>query len=291
MDGERHPWLVIGADGAIGGELLRTLRSNSMRTVGTTRRTDAEAGMMRLDLAAEPANWPLRDRFDVAFLCAAVTSIERCRQNPAESRLVNVERTLRLARTLLEWGTHVVFPSTNHVFDGTHACQKPDAATRPRTDYGRQKAEIERELLTISGATIVRFTKVIPRRMKLLCDWAASLKNGQTITPFHDMYLSPVPLAFAVGALQRIGERKPGGIVHVSGECDVSYAEVATLLARRLGVSPGLVQPISFASAGIGSETAPPNTTLDAARLVDIGLAVPSVWNTIEALIEGAVRD
>jgi dTDP-4-dehydrorhamnose reductase len=111
------------------------------------------------------------------------------------------------------------------------------------------------------------------------------------ITPFHDMYLSPVPLAFAVGALQRIGERKPGGIVQVSGECDVSYAEVATLLARRLGVSPDLVQPISFASAGIGSETAPPNTTLDAARLADIGLAIPPVWNTIEALIEGAVRD
>src|SRR5262249_52373883 len=98
MTSGQHPWLIVGADGAIGGEVLRHLPAAGIPAIGTTRRASG-AGLF-LDLAADPASWRLPDSVAVAVVCAAVSSIDRCRQFPTETRLVNVERTLRFAGRL-----------------------------------------------------------------------------------------------------------------------------------------------------------------------------------------------
>jgi dTDP-4-dehydrorhamnose reductase len=317
MAEQQHPWLVVGADGAIGGELLRRSPPGA---IGTTRRAGGSG--LFLDLAADPASWRIPDRVAVGFLCAAVTSVDRCRQFPAETRVVNVERTLRLAGRLRNRGAHVVFLSTNQVFDGTKPRPPHDAPTNPQTEYGRQKAEVERKLLAAGGATVVRFTKVVGPGMKLLHVWADALRRGEPVEPFADMVMSPVPLAFAAEALVRVGKRKPGGMVQVSGEIDVSYAEIARRLAEWRGWNPSptpprvgeglsplslagkgdgglgpfasrqLVRPVSFASSGLPPEMAPPHTTLDTTRLTaELGLTPPPVWDTIHAHFEGLFHE
>ena len=291
MDRPIQSWLVVGADGAIGRELFRRLQIAGVPTVGTTRRPGSYPSMLHIDLGDDPSTWQLPEHVDVAFLCAAVTSIDRCRQSPAETRFVNVEQTLRLAERLRSRDAHVVFLSTNQVFDGEHARQRHDAPQVPRTEYGRQKAEVEQALLKLGSSTVVRFTKVAASNMKLLHQWCNTLARGETIAPLHDIVMSPVPLAFAAEVLQTVGKRKPGGIVQVSGECDVSYAEVALRLARRLRVSPDLVRPIAVESAGLARELAPRNTTLNIARLAGLGLSVPPVCDTIDALIEEVVHE
>lgn len=284
------PWLVVGADGVIGGELFRRL--SAMRpVVGTTRRAPGSGWsesppFMFLDLAADPTSWRPPEEVPVAFLCAAVTSADVCRQFPEMTRRVNVEGMLELARLLQARGSHLVFPSTNQVFDGSRPGRAAADAPRPRTEYGRQKAEVEAALLRAGGATVVRFTKVAAPGMGLLRSWADALKRGEPVSPFNDMVMSPVPVEFAADVMIRVGERKPGGIVQVSGERDIAYAGVAARLAARLGV-PGLVRPVSFASRGLGPEMAPPNTTLDTSGLrAAVGLDAPPVWDTIDALID-----
>lgn len=282
-----NPWLIVGADGAIGAELLRRSPAG---TVGTSRRA-ARDSVLSLDLAADPALWCLPDRVGVGFLCAAVTSVDRCRLFPAETRRVNVERTRALAGTLRERGAHVVFLSTNQVYDGTRPLRHPDDPTCPRTEYGRHKAEVECELLAAGGATVVRFTKVAAPGMGVLRGWADALRRNEPVDPFRDMVMSPVPLGFVAEVLVRVGERTPSGTVQVSGECDVSYAEVAKRLAARLGASAALVRPASFADRGLPPEMAPPHTTLDTTRLTaELGLTPPPVWETIDSLIEGAIH-
>ncbi|HJZ54808.1 MAG TPA: sugar nucleotide-binding protein [Gemmataceae bacterium] len=286
----QHPWLVVGADGAIGGELLRRLSAAGRPALGTTRRAD-RAGLF-LDLAGEPSSWQLPDSVAVAFLCAAVTSVERCQQFPADTRVVNVERTLRLARRLRERGAHVVFLSTNQVFDGAKPHRKPDDRPRPQTEYGRQKAEVEGALLSAGAATVVRFTKVVAPGMKLLRSWLDAFLAGVAVEPFGDMVISPVPLAFAAEVLARVGEQTPGGIIQLSGEADVTYAELARRLADRCEVSRELVRPVSFASKGLPPEMAPEHTTLDIARLTsELGLTPPPVWETLAALFEGLFHE
>lgn len=270
-------WLIVGADGGIGSALATRLPDS----IRTSRRAGTD-NAVSLDLAADPDSWDV-PHAEIAVLCAAVTSIETCRMKPAETRSVNVERTVQLAKRLAARGTFPVFLSTNQVFDGSKPFRGVDEKPCPLTEYGRQKAEAERAILTLNGA-VIRLTKVLAAAPPLFNTWADSLRSGMPIEPYSDLVFAPVPMAAAVEAIVATGSRREPGIVQVSGERDVSYAEAATRLAARLGADSSLVRPVTFASRGIAPEAAPRNTTLDTATLAPLNVTLPPVWETIEGL-------
>lgn len=269
-------WLVVGADGGIGRPLLARLRADGRSAVGTTRRAGGDG--LHLDLGSDPDSWQLPDRVAVAYLCAAVTSIDACRRDPGGTRAMNVDRTLALASQLRERGAHVVFLSTNQVFDGAVSFRGEGDAVCPLTEYGRQKAGAEASLLAAGGATVVRFTKVVPPDWPLIGKWREALSRGEAVEAFGDMVLSPVPLGRAVGALARVGDKRPGGVFHVSGAEDVSYAELARRLAVVVGADPGLVREVSCRERGIPAEAAPAHTVLSTERLRrELGMEAPAI--------------
>jgi dTDP-4-dehydrorhamnose reductase len=198
--------------------------------------------------------------------------------------VVNVQNTVALAKTLAAQGTFVVFPSTNLVYDGTVPFRKADDLVCPRTEYGRQKAEAETQLLSLGDSVaIVRFTKIIGPEMPLFRGWMRALRNGEAIHPFSDMVLAPVPLAFAVEVLRRVGSMRLPGILQVSGEKDITYEQVARYIAQRLGVDSDRVQPLSWRETGLHPEAVPKHTTLDTTRLrVECGMEPPDVWSAVE---------
>lgn len=108
----------------------------------------------------------------------------------------------------------------------------------PRTEYGRQKRLAERQLSLLGPQlSILRLTKVLCAETPLLRQWHAAWEKGQTIYPFSELLLAPVSLPYAVSALMQIGRARQNGTFHLSGARDLSYAELALLYARALGVS------------------------------------------------------
>jgi dTDP-4-dehydrorhamnose reductase len=273
--------LVVGADGLIGSALARRFRADGREVVATSRH--AERGLPPLDLAREASSWPLPPGIAIAYLCAAVTSAEACRSMESHAWAVNVEGTTDLARRLIEGGATVVFLSSNMVFDGTVPRTRADAATCPGTAYGRMKAEAERRLLAIGERVwIVRMTKVLGTAVPLFSRWHRSLAGGEPIHPFLDKVMAPMTVDFAVDVLTQLPRRIDRGILQVSATDDVRYVEVAERLARVIGATPRLVQPIRPDDAA----TAPLHTTLDMSRLQDdFGIAAPAPWEAIEKAI------
>jgi dTDP-4-dehydrorhamnose reductase len=273
--------LVVGADGLIGRALADRLAGGKHPLLRTV--LCREAGAEVLDLARGAANWHPPQPVSVAYLCAAVTSQEYCRRHPRESRAVNVEGTLALARTLAAAGARIVFLSSNLVLDGAAAFQRADAPVRPQCEYGRQKAEVERQLRELPRTCIVRLTKVLGRGSPLLAQWAAGLRAGRTVRPFADMRMAPVPLEFAVEALLRLAVAPLAGIVQVSAAEDITYEQAARHIAGRVQAAQSLVQPLTAAAAGLDLEHLPAHTTLDATRLrTELGLTPPDPWAAVD---------
>jgi dTDP-4-dehydrorhamnose reductase len=276
--------LVVGADGAIGGRLASVLAKAGLSVIGTTRRaTESSADRIHLDLASA-------DAFDdlplcrAAVLCAAVTSMERCRKEPAATRQINVTNTVRLARHLLAAGSHVIFLSSNTVFDGRQPWARATDSTAPRTEYGRQKADAESQLLSLGGQiTVVRFSKIIHPEMPLLQGWVSDMRSGRNIYPFSDSRMSPVSLSFAVELLHRVLEAHATGMIQASATSDVCYEQAARYLARRLGCDEHLIEPISCAQRDI--EYSPANTTLAPTGLAALGLVAPQVPSVLDKLV------
>jgi dTDP-4-dehydrorhamnose reductase len=191
-----------------------------------------------------------------------------------------------LAHAGVEFGAHVLFLSTDKVFDGAASNRAADDPPSPKTDYGEQKAETEKIIFALGDAAgIVRFAKILDGNAALFTDWIEALRRGQEISAFEDMAMAPVPLDAAVAVLAAAADRNMSGVVQVSGPRDVTYAEVARHIARRLNADPGLVRPTSARESGIPLEQTPVHTTMDTRRIEkELDIRIPDAFEVIDDL-------
>ena len=285
---DKDIWLVVGGDGLIGRALVARAKGEGRAVLATTRRCK-EAGPSRpfLELAQDPASWSLPGPVSVAFLLAAAANQASCCADPAVSRRINVDHTVALAQRLVGQGAFVVFTSTNLVFDGELAGYPTCASPSPTSEYGRQKAEAERQLQALGNSVaVVRLTKVLSADMPLIGGWVENLRNGKPIEAFTDLVCAPMPVGFVVEALMRIGAAGRGGLFHLSGADEVTYADLARSLARRLGAERDLVRPVTSAEAGIKLQAIPKHSSLDAEAVATaFDLPPPRLAEVIEACV------
>ncbi len=281
----RRRFLVIGADGLLGGSLHHAWRAAGHDVFGTALSPLANReGIVRLDLSQEADLWPTLPRCEVAVLCAAITNLDECRRRPDPTRFVNSLQTALLARHLAGQGTFVIFMSSNLVFDGSRPFRPAAESPSPRTEYGRQKAEAEAALASLgSQCAIVRLTKVFHPGLPLIKNWSQQLSTGQVIRAFGDYVCSPIALDSVIQAVSRVAETRGHGVFQLSGTEDISYADIALHLARRLGCEERLVHRAN-GNAGGELEHLPACSTLDASRAVqELGFR----WDAPLRVIDG----
>ena len=129
--------------------------------------------------------------------------------------------------------------------------------TARRPNMGGRRPETERLLLSLPGTCVVRFTKVLGRANSLLSGWAEALRAGETIRPFSDMRMAPVPLDFAIEALVAVAAARAAGVVQVSADEDITYAAAARLVADQIDAPIDLVREIRAAESGVAIEHRP----------------------------------
>lgn len=240
--------LIVGGDSDIGRSLVNAFALKGANVWQTTRHYDrVSKHCLYLDLSEDVSRWELpRKKVSVAVICASVTLQEQCRIDPVATRQVNVINTVKLIKNLVSCGSFVVFLSTNAVFDGEKPLAKSSDALNPQTEYGKQKAAVERQLLSLGGSiAVVRLGKVIVPDMDLFQGWVRDLERGREIYPFSDMVFSPISLQVAVACICMVVMDELLGVSQVTAPVDISYAEAAYDIAKRIGADETLVKPTS----------------------------------------------
>jgi dTDP-4-dehydrorhamnose reductase len=224
-------WLIVGADGQIGSALMRALAARGAAVLGTTRRLGAhEDRLVHLDLAApglafDPA------AVDVAVFCAGVTGLAACEADPVLSQKINVDGAIHVLDALLAAGVHVIYLSSDAVFDGAVPFAGVHTASNPSSLYGQQKASVEAHLMTAhpAAASILRLTKVVGERAPFIRAWTAALAEGRPIAAFENRQLSPVTEDEVVSAVIRLARQGAGGLWQLGGREEMSFAAFARL--------------------------------------------------------------
>jgi len=285
-------YLIVGGDGLIGAQLEQVLaRQGSV--VATTRRA-VGPGRIVLDLSSGQADAAYAVKADVAFICAAMTSMLGCETNPLGSHRVNVTETIRLIAQLASNGCFVVFLSSNTVFDGETPFADEDTPYSPTTEYGRQKAVAEqgiRNLPSTENCAIVRLSKVVTAKTGVAANFIQRLRTGEPCPAFADLLLCPVSLTAVCAGLSAIAAARKPGVFHLSGAEEMSYAELAGFLARRLGAAPGLVLPSQSSDAKVNVLYRPRHPALGMARTrALLGLVPEPTENMLNELLCGRDR-
>ncbi len=131
-DATASRWLVVGAHGMLGRDLLDVLRTAGRDVVGL--------GRAELDLTAAEAARAAVVGFDVVVNAAAWTAVDDAETHEAEAFDVNATGAANLARAAAAARARLVHVSTDYVFDGTGTePYAEDAPIAPRSAYGRTK--------------------------------------------------------------------------------------------------------------------------------------------------------
>lgn len=257
--------LIVGGDSITGKALSAYWDKIGIAHHSSTRRKEL-LSEYRPYINLEEGRWPKNlKQYDSAVLCAAIAGLSDCEGNPRTSRQINVVNTTKISFDLNNSSCYVLFLSSNQVFDGSLPFRKTDDLVSPINEYGKQKAETERNLSQIPNTTILRLTKIVYQEMGLIQNWKRDLTNGKTIFPFNDMTLSPVwldDLTQAVSSLC-ICEPKKTGILHLSGDSDKSYYDFACELFANSLETPQKIIPSSYKNSKSVNVKIPRFTSLD----------------------------
>ncbi len=254
--------LVIGGTGLVGNALVRAWTARGAEVAAATYHCHASGGFHQLDMQDEAGVRALLARFRPAVVAvpAANPFVDYCELHPAETRKVNVDGTLNVARACRDLGARMVFYSSDYVFDGVKGVYTEEDAVSPINEYGRQKAAAEAGVLAADPRNLVLRTSGAygwqwePKNFVLQI--RARLARGETMKVAADIRYNPTYVENLAEITAALIEKGASGIFHVVGAQEVVRHEFARLVARAFGLDAGLLVPVK--SADLGSPTPRP---------------------------------
>ncbi len=217
------------------------LLSDSHHEVMGVDRSSGVDVSSRHDVMALVTSW----RPDVVIHAAAFTDVDRCESEPDAAFRVNALGTRFVAEAAARVGAHVVYISTDYVFDGTKDGPYVEwDETGPLSVYGASKLAGEREL--DRSATIVRTSWVCGRSGANMVRTILRLSQGEGPLRFvDDQFGHPTFAADLAPVVLRLAVERARGVHHVTNAGDVSWYDFARAVLEAAGEDAGRVEPIS----------------------------------------------
>jgi dTDP-4-dehydrorhamnose reductase len=239
-------WLITGSGGMLGQDLLARLAADNEKTVGLDRQaldiTDPAAVRTALD----------EHRPAVVVNCAAWTAVDDAEEHEAEALRVNGGGPRNLAEACREYGAVLLQVSTDYVFPGDAGTPyAEDAATGPRSAYGRTKLAGEQAVL-----------RVLPERgFVVRTAWLYGAGGGNfvrtmirlegskdTLDVVDDQRGQPTWTVDLADRLVRLGQGSlagtaPAGVYHGTSGGETTWFGLTREVFRLLGADPERVRP------------------------------------------------
>jgi dTDP-4-dehydrorhamnose reductase len=235
-------WLVVGAAGQLGSDLLRVLAG---------RPTGSVIGLTRADLDVTDENAVQTAFSDLApavvINAAGYTAVDAAETDEPGAIAGNVTAPKILAQQAVRRGARLVHVSTDYVFDGTAAAPYDEAApTAPRSVYGRTKRDGEIAVLSESPeAYVVRTAWVYGQSGANFVKTMARLERDKpTLSVVDDQRGSPTwsrDLADGIVSLAQSGAA--GGIYHCTNGGETTWFGFTQAIFEELGADPTRVLP------------------------------------------------
>ncbi|MBI5211313.1 MAG: SDR family oxidoreductase [Elusimicrobia bacterium] len=276
--------LLTGSTGLLGRGLEETTPAG-WRILGLHQRSYAVASPKARHLVCDIRDKRsvdrlfARDAFDAVIHAAGIASVDYVENHYAESLESNIVGTLNISSACRRTGTHLIYVSTNAVFDGARPPYRETDPVRPVNKYGRLKAECEKLVSeTLTSYAIVRpilmygWNHVVgrPNTATWIYD---KLLRGERIHMVDDVYENPLFNIQCGRALWAAVRKKPRGVIHLAGKDVVNRYQFALKVASVFRLDCKLVQAVG-SSFFPDIAPRPKNTALSTRRMQkDLGVA------------------
>ncbi|MFF4028618.1 dTDP-4-dehydrorhamnose reductase [Streptomyces sviceus] len=277
---DNRTWLVTGAGGMLGQDVLARLAQSGERYVALDRKaldlTDADAVSAALE----------EHRPAVVVNCAAWTAVDDAESREDEALAINGDGPRNLAEACARTGAVLLHVSTDYVFAGdATAPYAEDAPTAPRSAYGRTKLAGEKAVLATERGYVVRTAWLYgtggPNFVKTMIK-LEGVKD--TLDVVDDQRGQPTWSADLAGLLVELGRgalagTAPAGVYHGTNSGETTWHGFTQEIFRLLGADPDRVRPTT-SEAFVRPAPRPAYSVLGHGRFAEAGIEPLRDWRT-----------
>lgn len=237
--------LLTGAGGQLGRELAGAFRRSSSYEVVAADHATLDVSDRDAVRAAAGAAAPA-----AIVHAGAWTAVDACESDPDRAWAVNALGTRNVAEAAASLGAHMVYVSTDYVFDGTSS--RPYVEwdhPNPQSVYGRTKLGGEREAAAlVPGACTVRTSWVCGAYgSNILKTILALAATRDSLAFVDDQRGCPTFTEDLAAAIVRLTVERRPGVFHVTNQGATSWYGFARDVLAAAGKDPGMVRPVSTA--------------------------------------------
>jgi dTDP-4-dehydrorhamnose reductase len=237
-------WLITGAGGMLGQDLVTVLRGRGEQVTGLARGD--------LDVAdADAVHAAVQEcRPSVVVNCAAWTGVDDAEAREADALLVNGQGARNVAAACSTARARLVHVSTDYVFSGSS--QRPygeDDPTAPRTAYGRTKLAGEQAVLGLLPDTghVVRTAWLYGAHGRNFVTTMARLAGERRpVDVVADQRGQPTWTVDVAGQIIALaGSGTAAGVYHATSSGETTWHGLARQVFRLRGADPDQVRPVA----------------------------------------------
>lgn len=232
--------LLLGASGLLGRVLSEDWGSDDLIPASSKEVDIREYDRVRKLL--------LEIRPDWTVLAAAYTNVDGCEKNPPLADEVNCFGAVNVARAAKESRSHLLFVSTDYVFDGSKfAPYEVDDPVRPINTYGRSKAVGEQQVREVlPEVCILRTSWLFGVQGRCFPNTILKLAQEQkTLKVVSDQRGSPTFNRDLASVIIRLVRGGAAGTFHATNAGNCSWSEFAQEILRSAGLLDITLVPIS----------------------------------------------
>ncbi len=274
-------WLVTGAGGMLGHDVVGELRGRGAEVTGLDH--------VALDIT-EPGSVErvfTEHRPEIVVNCAAYAAVDDAESDEATALRVNGDGPRLLARACAAHGARLVHVSTDYVFSGKGRTTPypEDHPPAPRTAYGRTKLAGERAVLDElpDASAVVRTAWLYGVHGKNFVRTMIGIEASRpTVDVVDNQRGQPTWSADVAARIADLGPRvgpDVNGVFHATSSGDASWYELAREVFRLLGADPERVRPTDT-TPWPRPAPRPEYSALAHGRWQTIGLPPPRDWRT-----------
>ena len=225
-------YLVIGIDSCVGKYIYNRLKHEKYGVMGTSRRNYSDQEVMRFDIQQDNPKvfQSIIDEDVVAIICIASSNVDIVHERESEAYSINVLKAKELIQILHAAGAHVIWFSTQEVFDGITGGYTEESKTNPLNKYGKMKEEMEKYLMVnMPEVCIFRLAKIVctyDDKKNLFTIWSRQAEREE-IACIRDNRMNFVCVEDIYHASILAGDNRIKGLYNIAGNKNYSRFELA----------------------------------------------------------------
>lgn len=272
----KHKYIVTGATGKIGSELIKTIGGGMC--IGISKHKTAN-NLLKIDLSTWKGDINHNfSEYDTVIHLAAKAHIDNCEKDRVLSEngatwLDNVVATNNIVEFCKKTNKRLIFISSECVFDGNKNTYSEQDKPNPINWYGKTKHESEKLVGTYKNSIILRTvmayggTSVFP---DIVWNFAKKLSGADKITAATDQIVSFTFIDDIILAILKSSEQNLKGVYHFAGPDKLSVYDLGIKICKLLGKDINNVVPATMEDI-LGRKRAilrPKNSVLNSAKFV-----------------------